>query len=1261
MPRCVIVALLFFLILISPAWAQLPAGFIQTKVAGGLDAVRMVEAEDGRIFIAEKKGTIRIIKNGVLLPDPMMSIAVDNIDERGLAGITLDPDFGNNQYFYLYYSVPGENHNRVSRFKSSGDFADPASETILIDLDGLWWQVHNGGSLAFGLDRKLYISVGDGANTNGGPQNLSSTLGKILRINSDGSIPTDNPFYNSTTDKFRSIYAIGFRNPFSMTVHPVTGQIIVGDVGNNSYEELNTVIAGKNYGWPMIEGPVQPGQVVPENYQPPLYYYDHNVGCSVIGGAFYVPSVPSFPSNYDGKYFFTDFCNGKITVADPLTGNIPETFATGVPYPSHVYASHDGSLYYISRGTNVSGDQEGNTVVTDGAIWRIQYTGSGVPYISDNPSGALIPVGETATFNVRASGTNPLSFQWFRNGIEIDGATGNSYTTPVASIEDNGTLYSVKIFNAEGEVTSTGATLTVTNNTRPVVTIESPPESFMYNAGNILSLKGNAVDNEDGILAGTKLTWVVTFHHNDHTHPGLSPTTGQTATFEIPRSGETSANVWYEVSLTAVDNEGLSGNKVINIYPNKSTMTFETSPPGLQLKLDGQTIETPLQVEGVVKALRSLEAPAVIYDSLNMYRFLKWSNNVTSNPITLSTPLTDSTITATYTTLELGDGNGLTGEYFNGKDKTFDFTGAPDTIRVDENLYFDWDLNSPVPGKINTNQFTARWTGYLKVPFDGNYTFTLRTDDGSRLYFNDKMLIDNWLFSDFRIGSEMSESIGLEAGKMYRVKVEYYESQSLAVAKLFWASDSIPKSIIPHNQFFLSNPTNQAPEATFAAPADNFKFAAGPFSVKALSTDAEDGVLDPRKAVWTVDIHHDEHVHNLVNGLTGVDSLIVDLPPDHSYEDISFFRITMTISDPEGLTTTITRDIYPNIVALNITTKPVGLWFMWNNRITTTAPTGLQGTLGILQVAPQVVLNETVFDFYGWEGTVSPFFRTNTTILELNEGSIVAVYNGQPKVQFIEPKLDQQLIHNQTISFKGGGFDIEDDVMPPSSFSWRVVLYDETMTADTIFRAEGIEQLEYSAQLSHLKSTNGFGRVFFTATDSRNAKASISTDLAFSFSRVNLAASLPDVSITIDDASYPFPYEFSSINGVPHSYFAQKRIVIGNEVYVFDQWSNGATDNPIVYVTTASDTTFTAQYKLVDDVFMGTKVHPNPVTSEFNMDWGAMPGTFTLSDNLGKAFLTGYAEAFESLKINLSENAPGMYYLKLTVESQQRTIKILKL
>ncbi|MDO1451235.1 PQQ-dependent sugar dehydrogenase [Rhodocytophaga aerolata] len=279
-----------------------PPGFTKVLVASGItNPMAMAFAPDGRIFVVQQDGTIRIIKNGVVLATPFLQVNVNSRGERGISGIVLDPNFSSNQYVYVYYTIPDGSRNRVSRFKGNGDVVVSGSETVLLTLDPLSSSIiHYGGAMCFGLDGKLYIGVGDNAYS-AHAQNLATYHGKLLRINPDGSVPAGNPFSGSA-QKSR-VWAYGLRNPFTLDVQPGTGKIFVNDVGEKTWEEINNATTGgKNFGWPTAEGPS-----TNPVFANPVYAYQHGagdgVGCAITGGCFLIPPPQIIRQNTMGAIF----------------------------------------------------------------------------------------------------------------------------------------------------------------------------------------------------------------------------------------------------------------------------------------------------------------------------------------------------------------------------------------------------------------------------------------------------------------------------------------------------------------------------------------------------------------------------------------------------------------------------------------------------------------------------------------------------------------------------------------------------------------------------------------------------------------------------------------------------------------------------------------------------------------------------------------------------------------------------------------------
>jgi glucose/arabinose dehydrogenase len=343
--------------------ARLPQNFSQKRVATGMQGpTAMAMAPDGRMLVTQKQGQVRIIKGGRLLGAAAVNIGarVDTAGERGLLGVALDPQFRYNRFVYLYYTQKAVGgtpaHNRVSRFRVSGDRILASSEQIIQRLDNLSATNHNGGAIHFGRDGKLYVAVGENA-VPSNSQSLGNRLGKMLRINKDGTIPTDNPFYGRALGPNRAIWALGLRNPYTFAVQPGSGRIFINDVGQDSFEEINAGSAGANYGWPVYEGRENDPM-----YTSPIFAYGHGrsatKGCAITGGAFYNPRVRDFPVSFIGDYFFADICSGWIRRFDSQT-RTTTGFAIGAQQPVDLLVGSGGNLYYLELGT--------------GSIYRVRY------------------------------------------------------------------------------------------------------------------------------------------------------------------------------------------------------------------------------------------------------------------------------------------------------------------------------------------------------------------------------------------------------------------------------------------------------------------------------------------------------------------------------------------------------------------------------------------------------------------------------------------------------------------------------------------------------------------------------------------------------------------------------------------------------------------------------------------------------------------------------------------------------------------------
>lgn len=333
---------------------------------------------DGRIFFTERTGDVRVIENGVLLQEPALTLDVSR-GEAGLLGLALDPEFEDNHYLYLYYTYSEflSTYNKVSRFTEQD--SKLFDEVVLIDkIPGA--AIHDGGRLRFSPDGKLFITTGDAANADLS-QDPSSTAGKILRINPDGTIPSDNPFEGSP------VYSLGHRNPQGLDWDPDTGKLVISEHGPSgergfAHDEINIVEPGQNYGWPYIIGDESDPKFVSPVFQ------TGNIAWAPSGASFYnSDKIPSL--------------KGKFLVAN-LRGVHLHAFEIDTEQNTLI---SDESLFSGQFG------RLRNVVVDDGYIYLLTSNrdGRGSPAPNDDRILKIMPLSETTVY--------PPPLQQINNGV----------------------------------------------------------------------------------------------------------------------------------------------------------------------------------------------------------------------------------------------------------------------------------------------------------------------------------------------------------------------------------------------------------------------------------------------------------------------------------------------------------------------------------------------------------------------------------------------------------------------------------------------------------------------------------------------------------------------------------------------------------------------------------------------------------------------------------------------------------------------------
>ncbi len=594
------------------------AGFSAETVANvtRFNTVGFAFAPDGRIFTWEKPGMVRIVKNGVLLPTPFIDLRsrVNQAGDRGLLGFAFDPNFASNGFVYLLYvfettgnsSDLGPKTARLTRVKADAanpDVAQAGSEVVLMGKIGTApcsnspvgadcmasdATAHTIGTVRFGSDGKIYVGMGDGSSFSSATeqsfrtQDLNYYNGKILRINADGTAPSDNPFYDGNPNSVRSkVYSYGLRNPFRFTHKPGTSEVYIGDVGAAKFEEINRG-RGANFGWPCYEGsqpqftfqnafPQRCAQIPASTVTNPIHSYDWNGGASIVIGPFY--TATNYPTKFRNNLFFADFVQGFLRrVVFDANNNIAsvESFATSAGSPVHLEQGPDGFLYYMD--------------IVAGELKRIRFSGS-TPAATATATRPSVSNPYTVAFSSAGSSdpnNSALTYLW-----EFGDGTTSTAANPTHTYNATGVkTFTAKltVINAQG-LTASDTIDVIVGGRAPIATITAPTNNARIPTGTRLTFTGTASD-ADETLSASAMKWSVLLHHNEHIHPGVTAT-GASGSFVVEDHGATGETYFYEIVLIVTDSAGLTDTQRVNVLPESTTPPPVTLPAPWQAQSVG--------------------------------------------------------------------------------------------------------------------------------------------------------------------------------------------------------------------------------------------------------------------------------------------------------------------------------------------------------------------------------------------------------------------------------------------------------------------------------------------------------------------------------------------------------------------------------------------------------------------------------------------------------------------------------------------------
>jgi glucose/arabinose dehydrogenase len=878
-----------------------------------------------------------------------------------------------------------------------------ASEFILIDNIPSPNGNHNGGDVQVGRDGHLYISVGDGgcdyrgdsgcAGANDASRDRHVLLGKILRITRTGGIPADNPFVGPGTARCnvtgstqpgqtcQETFAWGLRNPFRIAFDPNAAgtRFFINDVGQNTWEEVDEGVAGADYGWNVREGFCATGSTTncgapPAGMMNPIYAYGRSDGCMSITGGAFVPAT-AWPAPHAGTYLFSDYVCGTIfqLTAQPNGTYTRSPFATSLGASSAVamsFGPFGGSqaLYYT-------------TYAGGGEVRRIARTGGNqTPFAaaSGSPTSGNVPL--TVRFDASASTDadgDPLTYDWAfgdgspnGSGVVVD----HTYTT-------SGRFTAILTVHDGRGGADTANVVIQAGNTPPTATISSPSSTARFAVGQTITLTGSASDPEDGTLANAQLSWTVLLHHNTHTHPYFGPSSGNNLTFQAPAPEDLAATTtsYLEIYLTATDSGGATATARVDMQPQLVSVTLDSAPAGLKLDVNATTVTTRAVLTSWAGYRLNVNAPTQNDTSGQTWTFASWSDGGAQSH-TIVTPSAPATYTATFTSTStspadvvlyasdtigfagmyqlVADGSAAGGIRIHTPDGT---VPRQNTALVSPPNRAEWSFHAEagrayrlwIRGRAELND-PASDTAWIQ--FSGTVT-----SSGTPIYRIGTTAAIHWNLSDCATCSPsgwgwQDNVAGTTLGPLLYFALTGPQTVRMQVRDDGLSIDQIvlsPQTYLNVSPGATKNdttivpkpgngpPPNQPPTPTISSPSATARFAVGQtITLTGSASDTEDGPLGNAQLSWTVLVHHNTHTHSYFGPASGNNlTFQAPAPEDLAATTTSYLEIYLTATDSGGASTTVRRDMQPQLVSITFDSMPTGLGLGVNGSSVTTPAT----------------------------------------------------------------------------------------------------------------------------------------------------------------------------------------------------------------------------------------------------------------------------------------------------------------------------------
>ena len=607
---------------------------------------------DGRMLVVELAGTIKVLPPPYVQPSPIPFLQLTNIGsagvQQGIYDIALDPAFTTNHYYYVFYTLGSPNRDRLSRFTANSSLTGTVagSEMVLYQDPQDANAEHHGGAIVFGNDGKLYFTTGEHFDP-AVAQSLSNPRGKIHRINPDGTIPTDNPFFDGNGPNVDSVWARGLRNPFRAYYDAPTGRLFIGDVGGNddstAKEEIDLGVAGANYAWPNCEG------ICGAPYRDP----DPHLGPQrprLLGhGRLRLPRQP-VSELLPGQLLLCRLhaeldqapdvrCERERQRRLQLRAGQRLGRRSVRRYRLSDRRSGRSPLLRRSRLLGHRRDVRSQQDPTD-PLQPVEPGACGGRSSVDDLGAGTARRELLERRLVRSGGSAAGLFVDIRRRLELVGCQPDPRYVQAGN-------YTARLTVSDGVNSTLSPPIAISVGSAPTPTILTPHDGDTFRAGDVISFSGDATDTEDGSLPASAYSWSIDFLHEGHVHPAIPQTGVKSGSFTIPTTGhDFSGLTRYRVTLTVTDSDGLTASRSVLVWPQKVNLTFNTVPAGLTLYLDGIAKVTPFVDDALIGFNQVVEARSQTSGG-TAYTFASWSDGGAQQH-TIVVPSTAQSYTATF-------------------------------------------------------------------------------------------------------------------------------------------------------------------------------------------------------------------------------------------------------------------------------------------------------------------------------------------------------------------------------------------------------------------------------------------------------------------------------------------------------------------------------------------------------------------------------------------------------------------------------------